>query len=83
MEPLPNRPEKFDVYQKRLIGIVASCFGVYEAVTRVQEFRTALGIGYPYFVMFVTMVGCTAAMFSGWQFINLLNRVRKIKEKEE
>lgn len=74
--------DKFDASQKRLIGIVASCFGVYELVTRVAEFKTALGGGYNYFVMFITMVGCTAAMFSGWQFISLLDRIRKIKDEK-
>lgn len=85
MTPTPSTPTKdnFLDFQKKSVSIFSSCLLVYEALTNIPSLKVALGVSYPWFLMFITMVGLTAASVSGYQLWAFLDRMKKVKDQLE
>lgn len=85
MGETPKKNDKLTAFQRAAVGMFISCAAVYELLLKSPDLQKAMGIGYPWFLMVLTMFGLSCAAVSGRQIGGLIESIKAFlaKKKEE
>jgi hypothetical protein len=82
-ENLPSKPDKLALFQKNAFWFSVSFFIVYKFFLKDEDIKQALGVGYPWFLMTVTVVFLTCAGLSGKFLLDFFEKIKAFTSKKE
>lgn len=77
------KPDNFTVIQKAAIGMFISSATVYEILQKSTDIQKSLGLGYPWFLMGLTIFGLSCAAISGPQILELIEGLKTLLMKKK
>lgn len=83
-ENLPTKPDRLATFQRNAFWFSVSFFIVYKFFLKDEDIKSALGVGYPWFLMAVTVIWITCAGLSGKFLLDFFDKVQSfVKKKDE